>query len=138
MYPDLEALKSAWSPLDIDPLQDHSRWLGQSLPALVAQASSPEAFWQSIKSADLLWLQSHAQVKVSVNGTLGDPGTGQASWLYTQASEQLLPWLQSEGSYRQLISRRHLARQPQGHKLLPFHILLTPLVGVDNRQLMPP
>ncbi len=139
MYPSLDALESAWSPLDIDPLAAHSHWLGQSLSALVAQASSPEVFWQSITSADLHRLQPHGQVKVSVNGTLGDPGTGNhASWLYTQPPERLRPWLQSEDVYQQLVSQRWLARQPQGHRLLPHHSLLTPLVGVDNRQLLPP
>ncbi|HEY7774939.1 MAG TPA: hypothetical protein VIC02_00225, partial [Kineobactrum sp.] len=138
MYSSREAMESAWPPLDIDPLAAHGRWLGQSLSALVTEASSPEIFWQAITSADLHGLQPHAVVKVSVNGILGDPGTGQASWLYTQPSEQLRPWLQSEDTYKQLVSRRLLARQPQGHKLLPHHSLLSPLVGVDNRQLMPP
>lgn len=138
MYPSHEAMESAWSALEFDPLAAHSRWLGQPLSALVAQASSPAVFWQSITSADLHWLQPHAKVKVSVNGTLGDPGTSEASWLYIQPSEQLRPWLQSEDTYRQLVSRRLLARQPRGHQLLPHHTLLTPLVGVDNRQLMPP
>lgn len=138
MYPNPEAMESAWSPLDIDPLADHSRWLGQSLSSLLAQAPSPEVFWQAITSADLHALQPEAKVKISINGILGDPGTGQASWLYTQPSEQLRPWLQSEDTYRQLISRRLLARRPQGYKLLRHHSLLTPLVGVDNRQLMPP
>lgn len=138
MYTSPEAMESDWSPLDIDPLAAHSRWLGRPLSALVAQASSPAAFWQSITSADLHGLQPHAKVRVSVNGLLGDPGTGQASWLYTQPAEQLRPWLQSEDTYRQMVSRRLLARQPQGHKLLPHHSLLSPLVGVDNRQLMPP
>ena len=138
MYPSPEAMESAWSPLDIDPLAAHSRWLGQSLASLVAEASSPEVFWQSISSADLHGLESRGKVKISINGLLGDPGTGQACWLYTQPSEQLRPWLQSEDTYRQLVSRRLLARQPQGHKLLPHHSLLSPLVGVDNHQLMPP
>src|SRR5690606_4828702 len=90
------------------------------------------------KSSDLLLLQRHAQVKVSINGTMGDPGTGQASWLYGEPPEQLLPWLQSEDNYRSLATSRNLARKPQGYKLLPHHVLLTPLVGVDNRELMPP
>src|SRR5690554_243591 len=138
LYPSTEAMAEAWSPLDIDPLADHSRWLGQPLSVLIAQASSPEAFWQSITSADLHTLQPNATVKVSINGILGDPGTGQASWLYTLPPEQLAACLQSEDSYRQLVSRRLLARKPLGHQLLPHHSLLTPLMGLDNRQLMPP
>jgi hypothetical protein len=138
MYPNLDTMESAWSPLAIDPLAAHSRWLGKSLSALIAQAPSPEFFWQSASSADLHRLQSHAKVKISINGTLGDPGTGQASWLYTLPPEQLRPWLQSEDTYRQLVSQRLLARHPQDYKLLPHHELLTPLVGVDNSQLIPP
>ncbi|WP_339616189.1 hypothetical protein [uncultured Gilvimarinus sp.] len=138
MYPSTEAMESAWSPLGIDPLADHSRWLGQSLSTLVAQAASPEAFWQPISSVGLHNLKPHAKVKVSVNGILGDPGTGQASWLYTQPPEQLAPWLQNEEAYQQLVSKRLLTRKPQGFQLLSHHSLLTPLVGVDNRQLMPP
>lgn len=138
MYTDVETMESAWSPLDIDPLADHSRWLGQPLSALVKQAPSPEVFWQAATSSDLHALQPHSTVKVSANGLLGDPGTGQASWLYTREPEHLRPWLQSEDTYRQLVSRRLLARKPQGHRLLPYHTLLTPLVGVDNRELMPP
>ncbi|MDO3383262.1 hypothetical protein [Gilvimarinus algae] len=138
MYASTEALQSAWSPLDIDPLAAHSRWLGQSLSTLSAQTENPCDFWQSVTSADLHNLKPGATVKVSANGLLGDPGTGQASWLYTLPPEQLSPWLQSEDTYRQLVSRRLLARRPQGHKLIPRHALLTPLVGVDNRTLMPP
>ena len=138
MYPSTEAMESAWSPLDIDPLADHSRWLGQPLSTLVAQATQPETFWQPITSIGLHTLKPHAKVKLSINGILGDPGTGQASWLYTQPPEQLTPWLQSEDAYQTLVSQRLLTRKPQGFQLLSHHSLLTPLTGVDNRQLMPP
>lgn len=138
MHASSEDLESNWSPLDIDPVADHSRWLGMSLSKLVAKTSSPENFWQPIKSADLRALQPQAKVKVSINGILGDPGTGQASWLYTQPAECLTPWLQSEETYQQLVSQRLMARKPQGHQILPHHTLLTPLVGLDNRELMPP
>ncbi|MDO6746267.1 hypothetical protein [Gilvimarinus sp. 1_MG-2023] len=138
MYPSAEAMGNAWSPLDIDPLADHSRWLGQPLTAIMAQATSPDTFWQPVTSADLHSLNPRAQVKVSVCGVLGDPGTGQASWLYTQPPERLQPWLQSEDNYRQLVTQRLSARKPQGHQLLPNHSLLSLLIGVDNRQLIPP
>lgn len=138
MYPSDESMESAWSPLDLDPLAAHSRWLGQSLSTLAEQTPQRESFWQSMTSADLHWLKTDAQVKVSVNGILGDPGTGSASWLYTLPTEQLAPWLESEESYRRLTSQRLMARQSEGQKVLPHHTLLSPLVGVDNRQLMPP
>lgn len=138
MYSSTDALEDAWSPLELDPLAEHSRWLGQTLPSLAAQAADLDAFWQPATSASLHPLTSQATVKVSINGILGDPGTGQASWLYTQPPAQLQDWLSSQESYRQLVSKRLLSRKPQGNQLLTHHSLLTPLVGVDNRQLMPP
>ncbi|MDO6746278.1 hypothetical protein [Gilvimarinus sp. 1_MG-2023] len=138
LYPSSEAMESAWATLELDPLAEHSRWLGQSLPTMVDQTSNPKTFWSCITSANLQTLQPSAKVKMTVNGILGDPGTGEASWLFTQSPEVLAPWQQSENDYRQLTSRRLIARKPQGNQLLPYHILLTPLVGIDNSELMPP
>ncbi|MDO3387321.1 hypothetical protein QWI17_15880 [Gilvimarinus sp. SDUM040013] len=138
MYSSPEDMEDAWSVLDLDPLKAHSQWLGQSLSTAIEQTSKPETFWQSISRSGLANLKPNAKVKVSVNGLLGDPGTGGGSWLLGLPPEKLTPCLESEEHYRQLTSSRLLARHPQGQKLLPWHSLLSPLVGIDNSELMPP
>ncbi|WP_157497861.1 hypothetical protein [Gilvimarinus chinensis] len=138
LYSSAEEMENAWSPLDIDPLAAHSHWLGRSLPSLLDQTSNKQRFWHPVSSSELHNLQPSGKVKVSVNGLLGDPGTGSASWLYTQPPERLAPWIQNEATYQQTVSQRAMARKPLGKQILSHHSLLSPLVAIDNSDILPP
>ncbi len=138
MYPSTEEMEAAWSPLDIDPLAAHSHWLGRSLPSLLSQASNTQRFWYPATSSDLHNLESSGKVKVSVNGLLGDPGTGSASWLYIQPPKHLAAWMQNEAIYQKMVSQRAMARKPLGKQILSHHSLLSPLVVIDNSEIVPP
>lgn len=142
LYDSPEALWSVTRILDVNPFHSHLDMLGRHLPEAFANLNLPyrDAGWlRQLPAGTLARMSGDARIRISINTTIGDPGTGSMDWLYTRTGESLnrvarfiagksrdepLPRLVWKGY------RSHLVTMDEA-------LMTTTLTGVDNRHLIP-
>ncbi len=90
LYSSSDELFAATRPESINPFQAHLDALGQALPDLFVGLGldyHDSAWLRELPAEMLASLAPDATVGISVNSTLGDPGTASMDWLYTRTEE---------------------------------------------------
>lgn len=123
-----------------NPIGRHARYLGASGGDLVRASEGDVSDMFSQVDPQLLFeLADSPKVKITSNGTLGDPGTAGIQWLLSEPAENLQPLCESESRYRALLDQRQVARSADCvQATTAFSLMTTTLSGIDNRELLLP
>lgn len=123
-----------------NPLTAHGQWLGTSTSAIAASSDSDTGrLFAAIDPQMVYDLTGSGRVRITSNGTLGDPGTSGIQWLYAETAEHLRALCDDEARYRKLIERRQIARGPEAvQATTAISLMTTTLTGIDNRDLLLP
>lgn len=121
-----------------NPLTAHGQWLGTSTSAIAATSDTGRLF-DTIDPQMVYDLTGSGRVRITTNGTLGDPGTSGIQWLYAESAEHLRALCDDEARYRRLIERRQIARGPEAvQATTAISLMTTTLTGIDNHDLLLP
>ncbi|QOC21710.1 hypothetical protein IC757_11740 [Wenzhouxiangella sp. AB-CW3] len=123
-----------------NPFAEHARYLGRSAAgfARLDAGQSPDLF-ERLDPQCLHELNTPTRIRISTNGTLGDPGTSGLQWLFVEPVEHLKALSQNEQDYRRLVDQRRVARAPDAIQAsTDFSLMTTTLTGIDNRELLLP
>lgn len=137
-YTDRERILDEVRAAACNPFEEHLRLLGAGLRQAFEHVGQPwrdTAWLKDLDGASRARLSADSAVRITMNATLGDPGTDGMSWLYTRPTE----------STRRVAD--YLQRLPEGidherlfwkgwpaHRLMYDEVLMTTtLTGVDNR-----
>lgn len=133
-------LETQFTPLTDHPVKLHDRYLGHTGDELARTGEDDlGGLFAELDPQVLFELGGGSRVRVTSNGTLGDPGTSGIQWLFTESAENLQPLFASEERYRELIGQRLLARSPQCVQAsTAINLMTTTLTGIDNRELLLP
>ncbi|MEE4296520.1 MAG: hypothetical protein V2J20_07895 [Wenzhouxiangella sp.] len=129
-----------YKPLDINPINEHARVLGEPLGTLArSQGLQDGHLLQELSPQMIHDFSARPRIRLSTNGTLGDSGTGSMLWQYTLPAEQLAGWQEDEGRYRREAFGRRVARSTLETQIgSSVSLMTTTLTGVDNRELLLP
>lgn len=133
-------LPDQFDPLSGHALDEHTRFLGTGTAELAKAGEHDLAtLFGDVDPQVLHDLSRQSQIRVTSNGTLGDPGTAGIQWLLVEPHDHLRPLLESEQAYRQLLRNRQVARGANHVQAATnFGLMTTTLTGVDNRELLLP
>lgn len=136
-YSDRDALLAAVRFEDRDFMGAHEALLGKSLGAWTG---SPEDV--DFESLDPLFLRhleaGEGRVCVTMNGLLGDSGMGGTGGYLTLEGPSRERLIASESAYRSARAGREVLRCATRPTIVNRPFLMTPGVGLDNRELLPP
>ena len=126
--------------LGIDPVALHTHWLGQPLAGVVADkaAKHPELL-SKVDAQTLHELSGEPVIRLTTNGTLGDPGTHSMTWLFSQSASDLSAICHQDPNWKNRLFNRRFARSSLSTQLsTDFYLMTTTLTGVDNRVMLLP
>lgn len=141
VFPDPERPpQEQFEPGPVNPIAAHSRWLGAHTSTLTASAGvDANSLFEHVDPQLIYDLGAGGRVRITTNGTLGDPGTSGIQWLYAETAEHLRPLCGDQSRYRRLIERRQVARSPASvQATTTISLMTTTLTGIDNRDLLLP
>jgi hypothetical protein len=136
-----EALGETLS-LGADVVGEHARWLGGTLAQTVAGLEPLKLDGPSLRDlgrGDLEYLNAGSRIILTLNGTLGDPGTPYNHWLYTLEDDSRARFIVSEPVYERSRRNRCVLLAHTDYNLCPRpSVMTTTATGVDNREMLPP
>lgn len=131
---------SQFPKLPTDPVDLHAHWLGRPLAKVVKDkaAHHPELLTR-IDAQTLHELSGDPVIRLTTNGTLGDPGTNSMTWLFALPARDLNSICHQDPEWRNRLFNRRFGRSSLSTQLTTdFHLMTTTLTGVDNRVLLLP
>lgn len=133
-------LTDGFEPLTTSPLAEHARYLGGTGGQFASQGESHlDALFERVEPQLLFELSRPTRIRITTNGTLGDPGTSGIQWLFSEPRDNLAALCTDEQRYRQLIEQRRVARSPDSvQATTALCLMTTTLTGIDNRELLLP
>ncbi len=140
-FPEPESeLSAAFEPLTTSPVAEHARYLGCNGAEFAIQGKDHlDALFERVDPRLFFELATPTRIRITTNGTLGDPGTSGIQWLFTESSEHLAALCTDEQRYRHLVGQRRTARSPDSiQATTSFSLMTTTLTGIDNRDLLLP
>jgi hypothetical protein len=140
-FPEPETeLSAGFEPLATTPLAEHARYLGCTGAEFAIHGKEDlDALFERVDPQLLFELAAPTRIRITTNGTLGDPGTSGIQWLFTESNENLAALCSDEQRYRQLVGQRRTARSPDSiQATTAFSLMTTTLTGIDNRELLLP
>jgi hypothetical protein len=141
VFPDPDStLTAGLQALGSSPLAEHERHLGASGGDFARHgAEDPRALFERLDPQMLFELSAPTRIRITTNGTLGDPGTSGIQWLFTEPGRNLAALCGNEQDYRRLVGQRRVARSPDSVQATSvFGLMTTTLTGIDNRDLLLP
>ena len=126
--------------LTLDPVALHAQWLGRPLAGIIKDnaARHPELL-SRVDAQTLHELSGEPVVRLTTNGTLGDPGTHSMTWLFSQSATDLSAICHQDPEWQNRLFNRRFARSSLNTQLTTdFFLMTTTLTGVDNRVLLLP
>ena len=141
VFPEPESeLTAGFEPLATSPLAEHTRYLGSNGGEFANRGKEHlGALFERVDPHLLFELSAPSRIRVTTNGTLGDPGTSGIQWLFSESNENLAALCTDEQRYRELIGQRRTARSPDSiQATTAFSLMTTTLTGIDNRDLLLP
>ncbi len=129
-----------FAPAAINPLTAHGELLGQPIAAIIGRHGLQEGHLLRELSPQMIHdFSLRPRLRLTTNGTLGDPGTGDLLWLFSLPTADLQPWLESPEAYQQALLGRRVARSVTETQIAAaISLMTTTLTGVDNRELLLP
>ncbi|HEY7906896.1 MAG TPA: hypothetical protein VIC53_08240, partial [Wenzhouxiangella sp.] len=123
-----------------NPLTAHDQWLGQPLTRILQATSEKNHDLLTRVDANMLHqLKGHPTIRLTTNGTLGDPGTGTMTWLFSQPAKDLNALCHQDPSWANRLFNRRFARGSLGVQIsTDFSLMTTTLTGIDNREMLLP
>ena len=131
---------SQFPKLPTDPVELHAHWLGQPLAGVIQDkaARHPELL-SRIDAQTLHELTGDPVIRLTTNGTLGDPGTNSMTWLFGLPADELSAICHQDPAWQNRLFNRRFARSSLSTQLsTDFHLMTTTLTGVDNRVMLLP
>lgn len=128
------ALRRVCAELDDDPFARHAYALGRPIGSLAG-----ERFLDDLDASALARLSARSRVRMTLNGTLGEPGTMDRIAVLTGESNDLARAVRAGGSFRSRLRDGRLAlhaRAPTASTEMA--VMATTLTGLDGRELLPP
>ncbi len=124
----------------LEPLVSHAHWLGRSLADVAREFGASQPNFLGHTNAHMLHqLRGQPMIRLTTNGTLGDPGTSGMTWLFTQPAKDLHALCHQDPSWAARLFNRRFARASLGTQVTTdFSLMTTTLTGVDNRELLLP
>jgi len=131
---------SQFPTLTVNPVALHAQWLGQSLANVVAsQAPRHPELLSRIDAQTLHELSGDPVIRLTTNGTLGDPGTSAMTWLFGLPADELSAICHQDAAWKNRLFNRRFARSSLGTQITTdFHLMTTTLTGIDNRVMLLP
>jgi len=126
---------------DLDVIAQHGRLLGNTLCSAVDVGMSEGSvnLDHSCSHALIGLLSAQGRIRVSLNGMVGDAGVDSGSSLLVYPSPGTRQRLvESEQAYRQALRSREVLRLVQGATICNSTSLMATVVGLDNREMLPP
>lgn len=132
--------REAFPAAEIDPLAAHARILGRSVRGLISEFGPQEGHLAHRLTPHLIHeLRTGPNVKLTCNGTLGDPGVPGTAWLFTRAPDEYAPLCRSRDDHERLLFGRRLAMWTEDVQVASGAALMTTtLTGIDARELLLP
>lgn len=123
-----------------DPISSHDQWLGQSLGHIIQSAGDTNGDLLTRADAQMLHqIKGHPKVRLTSNGTLGDPGTSSMTWLFSQPAKELNAVCHQDPAWAERLFNRRFARGSLGVQVTTdFSLMTTTLTGIDNREMLLP
>lgn len=142
LYQSQEELLAATELDPVNPFQAHLDTLGRRPPALLQRLGLryQDSEWLRELPAELLAvLTPESAVCISVNATLGDPGTGSMEWLYTRTGESATRVARfiAGRPLREALPRLVWKGRPTHLLVRDEGLMTTTLTGIDNRRPIP-
>jgi hypothetical protein len=133
-------LGEQFESLTTNPLAEHARYLGRSGAGFARLGENDRAaLYERVDPQTLFDLHGPTRVRISSNGTLGDPGTSGIHWLFAEPAENLTQLCSSKQQYLDLVGQRRVARSPDSVQVSSaISLMTTTLTGIDNRELLLP
>ena len=137
-FSDLDGLRAALSPGDLDILAMHESLLGRTPgECLPRQAEALSLEGVAPRFARFLE-QGSGEVRVTMTGLCGDSGMQRAGMVLYLKGASRDRVVSSEGAYRSALLSRTILRCVGSPTIGEGSFLMTPLIGIDNRELLPP
>jgi hypothetical protein len=139
-YTSIQAWREQTRPAEEEPLAGHARCLGMNLARAIEGLGYGKLQPQDLLGVDVnLFTSLHADAPVIITqcGSLGDPGTGDNSWLWALRADSVGRLLNARGGLASaFINRQYwLGRtNPTFSKLAA----MSQVTGVDNSRTLPP
>jgi len=132
--------RSQFPKASIDALAAHAQWLGRSLSEVTKDLlDQPNDFLGKVDAQMVHQLNGQPSVRLTTNGTLGDPGTSGMAWIFAQPAKDLHALCHEDPNWAERIFNRRFARSSLGVQITnDFSLMTTTLTGVDNRELLLP
>ncbi len=123
-----------------NPLASHDQWLGQSLADIIQSAGETKGDLLARTDAHMLHqIKGRPRVRLTSNGTLGDPGTSSMTWLFSQPAKELHAVCHQDPAWAERLFNRRFARGSLGVQVTTdFSLMTTTLTGIDNREMLLP
>lgn len=123
-----------------NPLTAHDQWLGQPLAHIIQTAGEQSHDLLTRADAQMLHqVKGSPTVRLTTNGTLGDPGTSSMTWLFSQPAKDLHALCHQDPSWADRLFNRRFARGSLGVQVTTdFSLMTTTLTGIDNREMLLP
>lgn len=140
-FPDPSESETAqFQSAGVAPLRAHAELLGRQAADFETFPGYDQGVFLGDVSPQMIRdLTKNAAVRVTINGTLGDAGTGSMSSVFMLPPDELAPLAGDEATYRTRLYSRRLARCTDDLQLASTHALMTTtLTGIDNRELLLP
>ena len=139
-YADEQALQNSARPADFDPLSGHASLLGATLGTALHSVNNGalvESQLGNINAALANVLRADSPILVTQCGSLGDTGTGGASWALYLADDSIERMLQAPHGMKAALENRlnWLGSARPNFFKMPF---MSQLTGLDNSHLLPP
>lgn len=124
----------------VDALAAHSQWLGRSLTDIVTEMGALHPNFLSQLNAQLLHqLKGSPSIRLTTNGSLGDPGTTSMTWLFSQPASDWHAFCHQDPAWAGRLFNRRFARVSSGTQITTdFSLMTTTMTGIDNRELLLP
>ena len=123
----------------VDLLAAHAQWLGQSIGDVALNyAPSHKEFLSNIDVQLMHALSDQSKLRFTVNGLLGDPGTGALHWILTQKPADLHELCISDPKTVEKLLQRKYARASLGTQITIDQAFMSTVRGIDNRELLLP
>ncbi|MGK7297333.1 MAG: hypothetical protein ACNS61_16170 [Candidatus Wenzhouxiangella sp. M2_3B_020] len=132
--------REAFPASGVDPLAAHSEILGRTVAGLVDQFGPQQGDLAHRLTPHLIHeLRTGPRVRLTCNGTLGDPGVPGMAWLFAREPEEYAPLCRSRDDHERLLFGRRLAMwTPDVQIAAGAALMTTTLTGIDGRDLLLP
>jgi hypothetical protein len=126
-------------PKDLDVIAEHERLLGHGLPEVTGLACEGPVDMKGTCGHLLQSLASgRGSVGVTLNGIAGDSGMHANTWLLLYGEHETRKRLAMSETYHMAAESRNVVRQVMTPTIAHAGPLMSTVIGLDNRQLLPP